>query len=211
MFRPQPCARRAHWHLLTEQHSTIVGRIYPIQIHISDHVQAPNLCPKGTLTPPNWTTLHNCWQNISNMVILGASWLLMSFATSHKHITTHKVTTSQTTLKFPCVCSSPKLPSILTSHISGGDIQLRFMKSCSTKYVHKEQLLVESVLVQMCDKTIRTFMVQMCNLVLIIKYLAVISSNLTFIKRQVIAAFILQVRYLSSVWSLSLSLSLSLS
>ena len=66
MYRPQPFAQRAHRHPPTEQNPTIVGRIHPTQIHISDHVQAPTLCPKGTLTPPNWTTLHNCWQNISN-------------------------------------------------------------------------------------------------------------------------------------------------
>ena len=53
MYRPQPCAQRAHRHPPTEQNPTIVGRIYSIQIHISDHVQAPTLCPKGTLTPPN--------------------------------------------------------------------------------------------------------------------------------------------------------------
>ena len=40
---PQPCARMAHRQPPTEQYSTIVSRIYPIQMYI-----------------------HNCWQNISN-------------------------------------------------------------------------------------------------------------------------------------------------
>ena len=51
----------------SEQHPTNVGRIYPIQIHISENVHTPTLCPKGTQTPPNWTTFHNCWQYISNI------------------------------------------------------------------------------------------------------------------------------------------------
>ena len=67
MYMPhQPCARRAHRHPQTKQHPTIVGRIYPIQIHISENVHFPTMCPKGTQTPPNWTTLYNCWKNVSN-------------------------------------------------------------------------------------------------------------------------------------------------
>ena len=38
MYMPQPCARRAHRQPQTEQHSTTVGRIYPVKC-----------------TPPNWT------------------------------------------------------------------------------------------------------------------------------------------------------------
>ena len=49
MYMPQPCARRAHRQPQTEQHSTTVGRIYPVKC-----------------TPPKRTTPQNCWQNISN-------------------------------------------------------------------------------------------------------------------------------------------------
>ena len=49
----QPCARGAHRHPPNEQHPTNVGRIYPRQIHISENVHPPTLCPKGTQTPPN--------------------------------------------------------------------------------------------------------------------------------------------------------------
>ena len=38
MYRPQPCAQRAHRHPPTEQNPTIVGRIYPIQTHIRSEV-----------------------------------------------------------------------------------------------------------------------------------------------------------------------------
>ena len=48
--------------------STIVGRTYPIQIYVSEHVHALTLCLKGTQTPPNLTTLNNCWQNISHTI-----------------------------------------------------------------------------------------------------------------------------------------------
>ena len=48
--------------------STIVGRTYPIQIYVSEHVHALTLCPKGTQTPPNLTTLNNCWQYISHTI-----------------------------------------------------------------------------------------------------------------------------------------------
>ena len=34
LYMTQPCARRAHRHPPSEQHPTIVGRIYPIQTHI---------------------------------------------------------------------------------------------------------------------------------------------------------------------------------
>ena len=46
LYMTQPCAP-------SEQHPTIVGRIYPIQMHISENVHPPILCPKGTQTPPN--------------------------------------------------------------------------------------------------------------------------------------------------------------
>ena len=48
--------------------STIVGRTYPIQIYVSEHVHALTLCLNGTQTPPNLTTLNNCWQNISHTI-----------------------------------------------------------------------------------------------------------------------------------------------
>ena len=55
-------------HPQNEQHPNIVGRTYPIQIFIWEHVNAPTLCPKGTQTPPNLTTLNNCWQYISHTI-----------------------------------------------------------------------------------------------------------------------------------------------
>ena len=62
MYTPQPLAQRAHRQPPTEKCPPIVGSIYPIQIHILENVHSPTLCPKGTQTPPNWTTFHNCWQ-----------------------------------------------------------------------------------------------------------------------------------------------------
>ena len=40
---PQPCARRAHKQPPTEQHSTIVGRIYPIQMYTPQTNNTPQL------------------------------------------------------------------------------------------------------------------------------------------------------------------------
>ena len=40
---PQPCARRAHRQPPTEQHSTIVGRIYPIQMYTPQTNNTPQL------------------------------------------------------------------------------------------------------------------------------------------------------------------------
>ena len=59
-----------HRHPPTEQHPTIVGRLYPMQIHFSKNVHSPTLCSKGTQTPPNWTTFSNCWQHISNTLCI---------------------------------------------------------------------------------------------------------------------------------------------
>ena len=43
MYMPQPCARRAHRQPQTEQHSTIVGRIYPIQMYTPQTNNTPKL------------------------------------------------------------------------------------------------------------------------------------------------------------------------
>ena len=62
---PQPCARRAHRQPPTEQYSTIVGRIYPIQMYIHNcwqNISNTNVQPLNEQHP----TYHNCWQNISN-------------------------------------------------------------------------------------------------------------------------------------------------
>ena len=40
---PQPCARRAHRQPPTEQYSTIVGRIYPIQMYTPQTNNTPQL------------------------------------------------------------------------------------------------------------------------------------------------------------------------
>ena len=52
MYILQPCAEGHTETPLNEQHSTIVGSIYPIQIHILETVHSRILCPKGTQTPP---------------------------------------------------------------------------------------------------------------------------------------------------------------
>ena len=75
---PQPCFWRAHRQPPTEQYSTIVGRIYPIQMYIHNcwqNISNTDICLRtctcfdlGTQTPPNLTTLNNCWQYISHTI-----------------------------------------------------------------------------------------------------------------------------------------------
>ena len=52
-----PKGTQSHRRPPTEQHPTIVGKIYPIQIHTLYTVHVPTMCPKGTQNPP--TELHS--------------------------------------------------------------------------------------------------------------------------------------------------------